>query len=518
LYVALALATTVLIGQSSVYGQVPVGSEFTYQGQLKDGGIPADGNYDFVFRLYDADTGGVQVGSDVTVDDWPVAGGLFTLQLDFGAGAFDSNARWIEIDVRDGDPGAPYTTLSPRQPVTAAPVALYALDGPGSAGYWAENGTAIYNTNSGGVGIGTASPNFNLHVFEAGSGGFCPPARLGTQWYLFSLPDPQNDWFTIEVGGDLTMPGWGPGTRLIRESGTALHFQTEDEMNSAFSTTQMTLDAAGNLGIGTTEPIAMLEAVSDTGTHGIRATTSAIPVAAIRTSTSGTWPAIHAECASLSSNATAIRAYITDTSPGSGSAAVSGHNYGTTWNGYGVKGSHAGYGIGVYGVSANGTGVYGESTNGGYAGYFAGTVSVNVLEISGADLAEKFPVSEKVEPGLVVAIDPRHPGQLCLARGAYNRCVAGVVSGANGLSAGAVLGHLPGHEDAPPIALSGRVWVHCDATEQPITPGDLLTTSTTPGHAMKVTDHTRAQGAVIGKAMTALHSERGLVLVLVSLQ
>jgi hypothetical protein len=147
-----------------------------------------------------------------------------------------------------------------------------------------------------------------------------------------------------------------------------------------------------------------------------------------------------------------------------------------------------------------------------------GRVRAKIVEITGADLAEKFPTSEKVKPGMVVAIDPENPGQLCLARGAYNRCVAGIVSGANDFAAGAILGDLPGHEDAPPIALSGRVWCRCDASYGAIRPGDLLTTSTTPGHAMKVTDHSKAQGAIIGKAMTGLESDRGLVLVLVALQ
>jgi hypothetical protein len=147
-----------------------------------------------------------------------------------------------------------------------------------------------------------------------------------------------------------------------------------------------------------------------------------------------------------------------------------------------------------------------------------GYTKVRVLEIQGADLAEKFPVSEQAKPGMVMEIDPYNPGELRLARGAYNRRVAGVVSGANGLSVGAVLGNMEGMEEAPPIALSGRVWVHCDAASGAIEPGDLLTTSETPGHAMKVTDHAKAQGAIIGKAMTALSEGKGLILVLVSLQ
>jgi hypothetical protein len=147
-----------------------------------------------------------------------------------------------------------------------------------------------------------------------------------------------------------------------------------------------------------------------------------------------------------------------------------------------------------------------------------GNVRADVVEIAGADVAERFPVSEPVESGMVVAIDPDRPGGLQLCRQAYDRRVAGVVSGAGDLAPGAVLGHLPGQEEALPIALTGRVWVHCDADVAPIQPGDLLTTAATPGHAARVLDYERAQGAVIGKAMTPLAEGRGLVLVLVSLQ
>ena len=68
------------------------------------------------------------------------------------------------------------------------------------------------------------------------------------------------------------------------------------------------------------------------------------------------------------------------------------------------------------------------------------------------------------------------------------------------------------------MALSGRVYVLADASGGAIKPGDLLTTSTTPGHAMRVTDHNKAQGAILGKAMSALNDGKGMVLVLVTLQ
>jgi len=69
-----------------------------------------------------------------------------------------------------------------------------------------------------------------------------------------------------------------------------------------------------------------------------------------------------------------------------------------------------------------------------------------------------------------------------------------------------------------PVALTGRVWCYVDAETAPVVPGDLLTTSDVPGHAMKAMDHAQAQGAIVGKAMTRLNHGRGLVLVLVSLQ
>jgi hypothetical protein len=69
-----------------------------------------------------------------------------------------------------------------------------------------------------------------------------------------------------------------------------------------------------------------------------------------------------------------------------------------------------------------------------------------------------------------------------------------------------------------PVALTGRVYCWADASDDPIAPGDLLTTSDIPGHAMKVTDYAKAQGAILGKAMSALEKGRGLVFVLVTLQ
>jgi hypothetical protein len=143
-----------------------------------------------------------------------------------------------------------------------------------------------------------------------------------------------------------------------------------------------------------------------------------------------------------------------------------------------------------------------------------------VLQITGGDLAEPFEIAnaDTIEPGMVVAIDPDHPGQMRLATAAYDRTVAGVISGAGGIEAGVLMYKDGTTPTSHPVALTGRVYVYADATNGAIEPGDLLTTSDTPGHAMKVTDHERAQGAILGKAMSRLETGKGLVLVLVTLQ
>jgi len=141
--------------------------------------------------------------------------------------------------------------------------------------------------------------------------------------------------------------------------------------------------------------------------------------------------------------------------------------------------------------------------------------------MGGADLAEPFDVLDMKDfkPGLLVSIDPDNPGKLRIADRAYDKTVAGIVSGAKGIRPGLTM-HQEGTETEGeiPVALTGRAYAWADASYGRIEPGDMLTTSDTPGHAMKATDHEKARGTVIGKAMTSLKEGKGLVLVLVTLQ
>jgi hypothetical protein len=161
----------------------------------------------------------------------------------------------------------------------------------------------------------------------------------------------------------------------------------------------------------------------------------------------------------------------------------------------------------------------------GFWNYAAGAwmhIACSSISINGgSDLAEPFPVgaaASEVPAGTVLVIDGKNPGQLKVSDQPYDRRVAGVISGANGINPGIQMrqeGVLDGGRN---VALSGRVYVQADSANGSIEPGDLLTTSSTPGYAMKVTDYARAQGAILGKAMTALSQGKGTVLVLVTLQ
>ncbi len=159
-----------------------------------------------------------------------------------------------------------------------------------------------------------------------------------------------------------------------------------------------------------------------------------------------------------------------------------------------------------------------------YNGSDKGRIITDELEIrGGSDLAEYFDVSKvgnnKPLAGMVVSIDPNNEGKLMIADQSYDSKVAGIISGANGVNVGMHMGQKGTIADGQyPIALTGRVYVYADASKGPINIGDILTSSSTPGYAMKATDKEKRSGASIGKAMTSLESGKGYVLVLVNLQ
>lgn len=196
---------------------------------------------------------------------------------------------------------------------------------------------------------------------------------------------------------------------------------------------------------------------------------------------------------------------------------------------------------GVYGFSERAVAIYGESPV--YAGWFEGDVVINGeltvetghahfenltikenmqvkgdIQMANADIAEDFDIAgaARVQPGTVMVFGTA--GALCESYQAYDRRVAGVISGAGEYKPGLVLDKQQASDNRQPVALMGKVFCKVDAEFGAIEVGDLLTTSATPGHAMKAADAAQSFGTVIGKALRSLASGRGEIPILVSLQ
>lgn len=564
----LAAGLTGVLAVSSL-SAAPLGSDFTYQGVLNDGGVVADGTYDLQFRLLDALVGGVQIGSTQTVNNIVVVDGLFTVDLDFGNSAFNKDARFLEVRVRDGASTGAYTVLGPRQPVTAAPVAIQSLKDAN----WDLSGGDLSSNNTGDVGIGTTNPIGKLHVADE----FDPDV------YFENTGD--TSVFRRVSLNFRHDGGNGAEIEAYRDTGDAdgmyLAFKTEDVGSSIAE--RMRIDTDGDVGVATTNPEAQFHVYDSTNgfdtlnilrlegekPSGTGAFHNALDFSASELNSynlnSGGGSTLQFN--RLSSGDVAMvrgggRVGIGTINPGTAhlwieSSSITGfdddqinfedliiEDAGLAWLGlYSDDVGNVGSGI-VLAEYANDNDVkkwamyarttanvgdfvitYGEDDNPTANEKMLqvlrdGTTKVKVLEILGADVAERFPCSDDtVEAGDVLMIDADNPGQLCKSSGAYNSKVAGVVSGAGDIPVGAILGNMPGMEEAPAVALSGRVWVKCDASTNAIEVGDLITTAEKDGHAMKAADRNLAGGATIGKAMTALpQGETGLVLVLVNLQ
>lgn len=218
--------------------------------------------------------------------------------------------------------------------------------------------------------------------------------------------------------------------------------------------------------------------------------------------------------------------------------------------GFGDKVAIAGFSVsnfGVFASSEQGVGLFATGT--GLAAQFEGSVAVtgncevtgalhttgnhvcggNVhtkgdhivdgdIQLAGADYAEDFDIVdlEGAEPGTVMVLD--ESGGVRVSDHTYDHRVAGVVSGAGSYKPAVILDRQATGANRRPLALMGKVYCKVDASDAPIAIGDLLTTSSTPGHAMKAVNPAQAFGAVIGKALRPLHGGRGLVPILVALQ
>jgi len=188
----------------------------------------------------------------------------------------------------------------------------------------------------------------------------------------------------------------------------------------------------------------------------------------------------------------------------------------------------AGDGAGISGelIFYDNTGVASSlELDGDYGATGRSRIIVDELQIKGgSDFAEYFDIAAidavQPEPGMLVCIDEKNEGKLVVSNTSYEKKVAGVISGANGVKAGMTMGHKNTIANGEyPVAITGRVYVKAESLHAAIRPGDLLTTSTVTGYAMKALNIKKAQGAIIGKAMTTLDAGiKGMVLVLLGIQ
>lgn len=561
---------------------VAQGTAFTYQGVLKDGGNPASGSYDMTFRVFDDGVAGTQYGTDVVLTGVAAAAGLFTVNLDFGPDVFLSAPRWLEIEV-NGQSLTPRQEITATPFAQKSIDADYATTAGLAGPWQTDGSNVTYLDGNVGIGTSTPTaklevagasgvdgikfPDGSLQKTAAIGGGGSIWSLNGTNAYYNAgkvgigrsdPPDPLS--FSNTVGDKISLYGDTGGTYGFGIQGGLLQIHTNNSgadiafgfgPSTAFTET-MRVRGNGNVGIGTLAPGAKLHVAGNMKMDGANTlefgagVPKEVSAGKIGYQAFGSFDSLDIVGAGTLGSNRKIRFYneggalfqgpIGTLSVVASSSAV----YGQSTQGTAVAGvfgrSDANAGNGVIGeapIGASAYGVWGRATQ-GIGGYFSGgnlalwadgRARVKVLEIvGGADFSENFDIGTESDeseptPGMIVSIDPKKPGKLLVCNRAYDRAVAGIISGAGGVDVGMTMAHEGTVASGKyPVALTGRVYALCDASSGTITPGDLLTASGTPGHAMKAADHKRSHGAVIGKAMSSLETGRGLVLVLVNLQ
>lgn len=453
LYISLLVVSILLLASPGATAQPPVplvpqallGTGFTFQGQLKNISGQAPSGCDMQFSLWDAagsgvpPTGGAQIGLTQTLSV-TVTDGLFTVVLnsgnEFGSGAFTGEARWLQVAVRCPKGSGSYSTLSPRQALTATPYALSLV----------PNATVNGLNDTGALSFGsTTRQMLNLWGTQYG---------IGVQSYDTYFRTDNGAGFAWYSGGAHSDGHYDPGSG---------------------GSTLMTLDANSGLKANN----------AGAGAYGV--------------SGSGGMGGVYGK---------------TSNSSGGG---VYGYNDSSTYvnTGAGVVGS----GLNTNGVVAisyysNPIVALGSNLN---DREFMVTNDGNVYadgayNSPAADLAELLPATDGLEPGDVLVIGA--DGRLERSGQPYQTNVVGVHS-----TAPAFLGGRS--DDAStdgrvPLAVIGVVPVKVTAEGGTIYPGDLLTTSSTPGHAMKANSQPPV-GSVIGKALGTWKDGTGTIQMIVLL-
>jgi hypothetical protein len=485
--VALSILLISGLGRESVQAQaVPqaaLGSAFTYQGFLRSSsGAPLSSTCNFTFKLFDSEIGSTQIGGASTASGVAVSGGYFTALVnsagEFGGSAFTGEARWLEIAVQcTGDPG--YTTLAPRQALTLAPYASYAPTAGNADTLDGQHSSAFAGSAHGHWGEGWTGSGIGLSL----SGGHTGLVAVGSN--------------TGVDGSTSTTTGIGVMGRALASTG-----ETYGVYGSSSS-----LDGAGVYG-SNSNFIGVMgkglvgvwgEATSPAGYGGYFLS---------QAGTAGYFESIDGLGVSIYSlNSVGLR--------------VQSNSYGDILQV--GRGSDIVFRVDGYGnASVDGGYHCGNNIDDGAGDLNEDEIAPCLYDSSPADFAEMLPsanASRPLEPGDVLIIG--QDGRLTLSTETYQSSVAGVYSTHPSYLGN---GRMAGVEGYAPLAIAGVVPVKVCDENGAIQAGDLLTTSSLPGYAMKASPITvmditfYPSGVIIGKALEALPGSDGIILVLVMLQ
>lgn len=546
----------------------PVTPGITYEGTLADASGPYTGSKDFTFALWDAATGGTLL-DEIYMPGTSVSDGRFAVDIPFALTHFSSGQeRYLEVT-------ADATTFSPRHRLTPAPFALYALSGnEGPEGAQGEQGLQGDPGEQGPVGAAGATGGIGPEGPEGPAGTAGSTGATGATGETGPQGDPGPEGPEGPQGptGDAmwelsgTSIGYSSGNVGIMTSDpqTALHIDGWDNalriggdstsakidmsvVNSLFGGARIYLD-----GFGGTQEVAIgqytggfiqlssqngdavfWQSAMDTATQMYLKPpdgSTALEFLATDDAREIVLSKSGAEMIALEISSSTLPSLQFSNDNGNQQAILGQWSTGDDGWGLRIK-NNAGTNLVDLGTESNDNVRHGSLKLRNAAGdiaieldtsfYGMGRVICDEVQVKGgADLCERFNVrGADPVPGTVLCIDPHRVGGLIVSNKAVDASVVGVVSGAGGIRPGLSLGQTGTMADGDHnVALTGRVWVRCEATTRPIRPGDMLTTSSTPGHAMSASGLKNTRGAVIGKSMSSLDSGTGLVLMLIQPQ
>jgi len=456
-----------------------VASTISYQGTLTDdAGNPLDGTYTMQFQLYDAQSGGTLLW-DSGAQSVQVVNGLFNVELAVDQSDFNGQELWLEVTV-----GA--ETLTPRQEVLPVPYALSLR--PGARIDGSATGPHLYDAVLNVKNYDTSAGRTAIHGVSGSAVSGYPGQEVGVQGEAangYGVAGYSSDNAGVYGYSGTSYGVWGvgdPGVRGYSTSGDGVD-------GVATASNKSGVYGHSTDGFGVTG--------RSTNNHAVQGfSTSHSHAAVYGNNTAGT--GVRGEHTHATLTAPAV--YGKNTGSGTG---VLGDRNDSLVRGA-VMGRNYGAGYGVQGTSTNSHGVYGDGKTYGFYTpdkIYAGNGYV--------DIAEHIDAASDVEPGDVVVIDPDRDERVVKCTKPYDTSVAGIISTDPAF--------LIGNSDTKtPLALAGRVPCKVSAENGPIHRGDLLTTSSTPGYAMKATEP--KLGTILGKALGELKSGTGVIYVLVILQ